>query len=232
MKGPLRRFRRSKFFFRVKKRIVEPVKRRFDSPYKLHLGCGKIKLDGWVNVDLDSELADVDIVWDLSMGIPVDDATCSFIFCEHLIEHFTSEQGAFFLSECNRVLSAEGVLRIATPSLDHIIDEICRGNWRAQDWLSQPEYHFIQTRAEMLNIVFRWWGHQWLYDREELHRRLREAGFTTIEDVEWGMSNHDQLRNLESRSDSLLICEARKNKGNGTSESDIAGYVRTKLRGL
>ena len=54
------------------------------------------------------------------------------------------------------------------------------------------------------------WGHKWLYDREELHRRLSEAGLRKIKDVEWGRSDSLKLRNRESRRDSLLICEAQK----------------------
>lgn len=33
-----------------------------------------------------------------------------------------------------------------------------------------------------------WRGYQWLYNREELHRRLKEGGFTMIRDMEWGES--------------------------------------------
>lgn len=62
----------------------------------------------------------------------------------------------------------------------------------------------------MLNIAFRWWGHRWLYDREELHRRLGEAGFDRLEDVAPGQSTRPELRNLETRPDSLLVCEATK----------------------
>ena len=62
----------------------------------------------------------------------------------------------------------------------------------------------------MLNMIFRGWGHQWLYDREELHRRLKEAGFRNIRDVEWGESQFPELRNRETRKDSLLICEVQK----------------------
>ena len=76
--------------------------------------------------------------------------------------------------------------------------------------MTWPEYQFIQTRAEMLNIAFHWWGHQWLYDREEFHRRLGEAGFPEIRDMPWGESGIPDFRNRETRKDSLLICEAEK----------------------
>jgi predicted SAM-dependent methyltransferase len=58
------------------------------------------------------------------------------------------------------------------------------------------------------------WGHQWLYDREELHRRLREAGFSIVTDKEWGASDEPALQNRETRPDSLLICEAVKSGSN------------------
>jgi predicted SAM-dependent methyltransferase len=180
----------------------------YHPPYKLHLGCGSIHLDRWINVDWDHSLQSVDIVWDLAYGIPVPDASCRIIYCEHFLEHLPVEQGVAFLRECRRVLGQAGVLRVAMPSLDVLLSRCHDGSWRDQDWLNWPEYRFVKTQAEMLNIAFRWWGHQWLYDREELHRRLREAAFNQVRNVEWGESEIPELRNIESRRDSLLICEA------------------------
>lgn len=149
-------------------------------------------------------------MWDLSREIPFDDCSCQLIYCEHLLEHFTVEQGVSLLRECWRVLEPKGILRVAMPSLDVLIEKSASGNWKEQDWLTWPEYRFVKTRAEMLNIAFRGWGHKWLYDREELHRRLSEAGFTKNKDAEWGRSDLPELRNRETRRDSLLICEAQK----------------------
>ena len=39
---------------------------------------------------------------------------------------------------------------------------------------------------------------QWLYDFEELERRMREAGFTQIESVAWGESKYPELRARET----------------------------------
>lgn len=49
-----------------------------------------------------------------------------------------------------------------------------------------------------------------VYDREEVKRRLCDAGFTDVNNVEWGRSDLPELRNRETRLDSLLICEAKK----------------------
>lgn len=190
---------------RIRKKL-----RRFPLPYRLHLGCGRNRFEGWVNIDTDRSLDTVDLVWNLAHGLPVEDSSCGLIYHEHFIEHLSVEQGLFIFRECHRALRPGGVLRIATPSLDFIIERLCAGDWRNQDWLTWPEYRFIRTRAEMLNIVFRWWGHQWLYDREELRRRLGEAGFTRIRDCEWGKSDIPGLCDRETRADSLLICEVEK----------------------
>lgn len=184
-----------------------------EKPFNLHVGCGSIKLNHWINIDINDQESIVDITWDATSGFPfIENESCSLIYNEHFLEHLTPEESKIFLKDCYRILEQDGVLRIAMPSLEYTVEKYQSDNWRDQDWLTWPEYKFIETRAEMLNIAMRWWGHQWLYDREELHRRLKEAGFTIIRDMEWGESSIPELKNLETRKDSILICEAQKNQ--------------------
>ncbi|HUY31712.1 MAG TPA: glycosyltransferase [Pirellulales bacterium] len=183
----------------------------FAPPYRINAGCGAVHFDGWVNIDLRRDVLSIDLAWDLSQGIPVPDDCCEAIYSEHMLEHLSVPQGLAFLNECRRVLKPGGVLRIAMPSLDDLLVKCVRGDWReGEDWLTDPPHQFVQTRAEMVNVMFRWWGHQWLYDREELYRRLREAGFDVIRDAAWGRSEWPALRNRETRLNSRLICEAEK----------------------
>ncbi len=68
------------------------------------------------------------------------------------------------------------------PDLTECVRQYWEDDWRDQPWMKQHGYEWIRTRAELLNICFREWEHCWLYDREELHRRLHEAGFATVRD--------------------------------------------------
>ncbi|MBD2209697.1 hypothetical protein H6G27_07385 [Nostoc linckia FACHB-104] len=182
---------------------------KFQSPYQLNVGCGNIKFQGWVNIDLEFVPNVTDIMWDASQKFSfLENESCSLIYNEHFLEHLDSQQGLNFLSECYRLLELGGVLRVAMPSLEYLVKKYTCENWRNQDWLK--EYEFIQTRAEMLNISFRWWGHRWLYDQEELVRRLHEVGFQKLINCEWGVSEIPQLNNRETRQDSILIYEAIK----------------------
>lgn len=174
---------------------------------KLNLGCGDVYFEDWVNIDSESEKAD--LKHDLKKPLPYDDNTVIFIYSEHLIEHLTVKEGVALLSECRRVLKPGGVIRIATPDLDYIVLKYFFG-WKHQDWIKKYGYEYLKTKAEMMNLCFREWGHQYLYNREDLERRMREAGFITIHKQKLNKSKYPELKNRETRKDSKLILEAVK----------------------
>lgn len=178
-------------------------------PLKLNVGCGQEPFQGWLNLDLEPA-ARADFLWDVRDGLPSADGSCSFIYSEHFLEHLPVKDGVAFLKECHRSLQNGGVVRIAMPSLKETVRQYYEDDWANQPWLQKYGYTWIKTKAEYININFREWEHQWLYDTEELERRLRESGFDHIESAKWGDSRHAELRNRETRAETLLICEARK----------------------
>lgn len=173
----------------------------------LHIGCGDVYFDGWVNIDMNSRKAD--IKQDIRMPLPYDANSIDFIYNEHFIEHLTVQDGLKVLSDFNRILKKGGVLRIATPNLDYVMFKYFFF-WKRQEWIKKFNCSWIKTKAEMINICFRDWGHQYLYNKEELDRRLRESGFNKIYKQKLNKSKYPELRNRETRRDSRLILEAEK----------------------
>jgi predicted SAM-dependent methyltransferase len=96
------------------------------------------------------------------------------------------------------------------PNAQELIRHYYEDVWAKQSWLQKYGYCWVKTRAEYINICFRNGGHQWLYDFEELDRRLREAGFSRIERAAWGESQYPELRKRETRDEMLLICKATR----------------------
>ena len=172
---------------------------------KLHLGCGTNYLQGWVNIDLNPEIAD--IVQDLRNQLPFPNESVSFIFVEHFIEHLTDIEAINFLRECFRVLSHGGVIRIITPDINYLIDCFIRGEcsiWRDVDW--EPT-----SPCRMINEGMRSWGHCFLYDSTELFSVLRYVGFSLIGLSDYKNSIYPELRCLECRPfHNELIVEATK----------------------
>lgn len=87
----------------------------------LNLGCGDHYHKDWVNVDFIKTGPDV-IEHNLLTGIPYPDNSFDVVYHSHVLEHFSKNDGALFIKECYRVLKPGGILRIAIPDLEAIVD--------------------------------------------------------------------------------------------------------------
>lgn len=167
-----------------------------------------------MNIDNNSDhnIQKLDLDWDLRQPLPLPDNSVDFIFNEHFLDHLTVEEGQKSIKDFMRVLKPNGVMRIAMPDLANTVKAYYDENWKenSREYFQKFGLTFIQTRAELINIGFRWWGHKWLYDFEELYRRLREAGCVNIKRGNLRESEHQELRNLETRDESTLIAEVVK----------------------
>lgn len=175
---------------------------------KLNLGCGTDYKVGWINIDKNSDK--IDLKWDVKYELPFHDNSVDFVFNEHLLEHLTVYEALSLLKEVNRILKIGGVLRIAVPDLRLSMLNYFNPQWKSESWINQYGFQNIITPAEYINIIFREWGHKYMYDNNELIRRLNEAGFSKISNCNINISTYNELRFLETRMESTLIVEAIK----------------------
>lgn len=178
-----------------------------DGPIKLNIGCGTDYKEDWVNVDNNSDenIERLDLNWDMRNPLPFEENSVDYVFNEHFLEHLTVEEGQVVIKDLMRVLKPGGVLRIAVPDLEVVVNKYLKNNLTEDPTIKKFDLTWIKTRAEFINVSFRWWGHKWLYDFEELKRRIEEAGFLKIERCELGKSSHPALNNLEIREESLVV---------------------------
>lgn len=197
----------------AKKRARNLLEKNKD-PIKLNVGCGTDYKKGWINIDNNSDQNidknKLDLNWDLRNPLPFDDNSVDFIFHEHFIEHLTVEEGQKIIKDLMRVLKPGGVMRIATPDLVSIVNKYQNISIEDDPVIKKYSLEFIKTRAERINNSFRNWGHKWMYDFEELERRLKEAGCRKIKKCELRKSRYRELSNLETREESRLIVEVTK----------------------
>ena len=174
-------------------RATQHVREQLRGHARLHLGCGNHLLDGWANLDFG--VADGVIRCDLTRPLPVEPASIEAIFTEHFIEHITRAESQRLLADCYRVLKSGGVIRISTPNLEALVAQYRlrrTTEWSDVGWTpSSP--------CALLNEGLRSWGHQYVYDADELSGLLSEAGFTRIKRAGWRESDHAFLRGLETR---------------------------------
>lgn len=80
--------------------------------YKINLGGGNTKKDGFINIDI-LNLENVDIVHDITKGIPLKDNSVDEIFSSHFFEHIPDLSK--LMEEIYRVCRDGAVINIKCP---------------------------------------------------------------------------------------------------------------------
>jgi len=88
---------------------------------KLHLGCGGIKLNGYINIDVLDRCGCVDLIHDLRSPLPYEDGSVEEIYCRDLIQHFSREEWKKVKKDWVRVLEQNGVLRIECHDFEYVL---------------------------------------------------------------------------------------------------------------
>lgn len=160
----------------------------------INLGCGPTAMADWINVDM-ARGSHVDVVLDITTGLPFLDESCQAVICEHVIEHLTREHGLQLLKDCRRVLEPGGVVRISTPDAGLYLKSYA-GDGDFLRWAM--ERRPAPTPLDRINMVMREDGqHLWLYDGESLMRLFQDAGFSEVTVQPAGVSTIDVLNDID-----------------------------------
>ena len=148
--------------------------------------------------------------------VPISPESFDWAYSEHFIEHLTLSEATFWLKQVRRVLVAGGLLRLSTPDLRRYVE----GYLAEDDAFFQAHRDRLRSigvpemgrrRAFMLNQIFQFWGHRWIFDAEELCHVLGEAGFDLATFTVCGFRQGRDPRiagfDLELRSDESVYVE-------------------------
>ena len=173
---------------------------------RLHIGCGPLVRDGWVNLDLFP--ADGAHYVDGNNALPFEDSIFQHIHCEHFLEHLEQERAIRFLKNCFRVLKPGGSFRIIVPDAEKYFRAYVAGDTEYFQRLENlgGSSEALRTPCEVVNRMFRMWGaHRFAWDFETLSLYMKEAGFEKIlvsrlNDVaeEYDIDGEDWWREVES----------------------------------
>lgn len=148
---------------------------------KLHLGCGKRYIPGYIHIDaLDFDHVDHVASIDNLSFIP--DESVEVIYNCHVLEHFKRRDTKKVLSEWNRVLKPGGVLRVSVPDFESLsnvyqsyknLDLVVGALFGRQDYLYNMHYN--------------------VFDFSSLERNLTDAGFKNVRRYDWRETDHSDV---------------------------------------
>ena len=168
---------------------------------KLHIGCGKGLLDGWVNIDVYPAPLAMNVLW----GLPFADGSARCVFVSHLLEHlFYPRDVQPFLKEVRRVLAPGGVLRVVVPDIEQCIEAYVNNDRsffasRRETWAWWPENptrleDFLGYAGAGAEPAWLFESHKYGYDFETLSKVLIEAGFRSVVRSGYMTSSREELR--------------------------------------
>jgi predicted SAM-dependent methyltransferase len=174
------------------------------SPLHLHLGCGGIRKEGWLNVDLVGD--PVDLAWDLAKPLPFADGSVDAVFHEHLLEHLPLAAGLSFTQECFRVLRPGGIIRVGVPDAGRLLRSYVDPN---DDYLDRL-HPGRPTRLLAAQELFYWHRHCTMFDTDTLTLLLVECGFEGVAERSFGVSDLPVAPDSEQRRANSLYVEAHR----------------------
>jgi SAM-dependent methyltransferase len=163
-----------------------------NSERKLNIGCGGNIVPGWLNMDSAPKPGAIYV--DARGDWPFAAGTFDAVLSEHMIEHISKADGAEMLVQAYRVLKPGGVIRLVTPDLAFIAaligpDSEDLRRYRATIGGQRGEQ---LTNCDAVNLLFREYGHIYLYSEAELSLAVRRAGFVDIVHTRAGQP-HDPI---------------------------------------
>ena len=173
-----------------------PLDRIADKEY-LDIGPGRHLHEEFVSVDFNWR-GGVDIVWDITAGLPLDNECMTGVFTEHCLEHIPLESGDLVLQDIFRILRPGGRVRIIMPDAALYLSRYMSAQQNDVDaeplpYAEKDDFHGIYQPIMSVNRIFHDHGHQFLYDWDMLRALLARHGFIEIERCEFGQGKDEKL---------------------------------------
>lgn len=149
---------------------------------KLHLGCWKRNIPGFVHVDL-CDLPHIDYRHRVDRLPMFDDGAAELIYASHVFEYFDRVEARSVLAEWRRVLKPGGTLRLAVPDFTALVEVYRRSG--ELDRVLGPLYGRMEVEGTQAVIY-----HKTVYDFASLAALLEQGGFERVRRYDWRDTVH------------------------------------------
>lgn len=191
---------------RALKRIKENSMKNKNKEIKLHLGCGKKYIPGFIHIDLDS-FPHIDYRHEISELPMFGNNSVGLIYVCHAFEYFDRQEARQVLKEWRRVLKPGGTLRLAVPDFEAIVKAYLKYKKDLDHrGILGPLYGRIEIKTKKGKKIF---YHKTVYDFNSLKKMLKAAGFKNIRRYDWRKTIHKNYDDFSQ----AYIPHLQKNKG-------------------
>ncbi len=151
---------------------------------KLHLGCWHRYIPGFIHIDL-CDMPHIDYKTNINNLPMIKSNSVELIYSSHTFEYFDRVQAPLVLKEWNRVLKSGGVLRIAVPDFDKLIEVYNKS--KDLNKILGPLYGRMEIDTKNGKDTL---YHKTVYNFNTLKELLENNGFANIKRYKWEDTIH------------------------------------------
>lgn len=144
---------------------------------RLHLGCGKRYLPGYIHIDL-ADYPHIDYKHEVRTLPMFRDSGVDLIYASHVIEYFDRIEVVDVLKEWHRVLKEGGILMLAVPDFEGLVRVY--NKYRDINLIRGPLYGRWEIPG-FNKVIY----HKTVYDFSSLKAVLEETGFRNVRRWDW-----------------------------------------------
>lgn len=148
---------------------------------KLHLGCGKRYIPGYVHIDA-IDYPHIDHVATIDNLSFIGNDSVDVIYNCHVLEHFKRRDVSRVLQEWRRVLKPGGILRVSVPDFAKLCEV-----YQQQHQLNLVIGALFGRQDYLYNI------HYNVFDYDSLRSELESVGFGNVRRYNWRETEHTDV---------------------------------------
>lgn len=142
---------------------------------QLHLGCGSKYIPGFIHCDL-ADYEHIDFKQDIRDLSNFGNESIDLIYCSHALEYFDRHEVIEVLTEWYRILKKGGVLRLAVPDFQAIVNVYLKYNDLEHQGILGPLYGKWQNSNTTETFY-----HKTTWDFKSLSKALVNIGFRNVQ---------------------------------------------------
>lgn len=151
---------------------------------KLHLGCARRFIPGFVHIDLD-DFPHIDYKHDIRTLPMIKDNSVELIYFCHGIEYFDRIEIKDVLKEWKRVLKPRGILRLSMPDFEALVKIYLK--YKDLNIVIGPLYGRWEINTKKGKELL---YHKTVYDFKSAKNVLESAGFKNVKKYDWRKTIH------------------------------------------
>lgn len=139
---------------------------------------------------------------DIVKGLPVENDSCSAVYCSHVLEHLSLQDFRKALMNTFRILCEGGIFRFVVPDLEYFILQYTHDRSHLAALTFMRETHLGREKRNwgVMDFLTEYLGnsrHLWMWDYKAISHELSLAGFVGIRKAKFGDSTDPMFGAVE-----------------------------------